>query len=183
MSSDQDCDMLKLIREAQRGKSQEMDSLLRMHQKMIRMLAVRLCCEHISQEELIQEGNLGFMYAVAHYDASKNTKLATYAIPWILGEMRRALRKIESSVYSLDKETEEGQTLHDLLASEDWLNIQHIDLRLALAKLNKEEQILICIRYYRDRTQRESAALLGKSQAQISRMERHALDTLHRLLS
>jgi len=63
------------------------------------------------------------------------------------------------------------------------LNIQHIDLRLALAKLSTEEQIVICMRYYRDKTQRESAVLLGKSQAQISKMERRALNTLYGLLS
>ena len=184
MLSDQDCNMLKLIREAQSGNAQALDGLLRIHQRMIDRLAGRLCCEYISREELTQAGNLGFMHALRHYDISKNAKLMTYAVPWVLGEMRRALRWIESGVYSLDKDIDgNGQTLYDVLAVDEGMNIKYIDLRLALAKLSREEQLLICMRYYRDKTQRESAVLMGKSQAQICKLERRALDTLHRLLS
>jgi len=184
MSSDQECNTLKLIREARNGNVQALDGLLRMHQRMIDLLAGRFYCECISREELTQAGNLGFMHALEHYDTTRHTKLTTYAVPWILGEMRRTLRKIESDVYSLDKAIDgDGRTLYDVLAGDEDLNIQHIDLRLALAKLSTEEQIVICMRYYRDKTQRESAVLLGKSQAQISKMERRALNTLYGLLS
>jgi len=184
MSSDCKSTMMELIREAQNGKAQEMDCLLRMHQGMIFLLAGRLCCECTSREELIQAGNLGFMRALSHYDISSNAKLSTYAVPWILGEMRRAVRRTECFIYSLDQTIDgDGQTLYDILSGEQELNIQYIDLHLALEKLNREQQLVICLRYYRDKTQLESAALLGKSQTQISRMERHALDTLHKLLS
>ena len=184
MSSDHACLEQDMIREAQRGNRQVASDLLRLHRGMINLLAGRISCASSSLEELVQAGNLGFMRALEHYDALKNTRLMTYAVPWILGEMRRCLKRMESRTYSLDQPLDEdGVTLHDVLAGEEGLNIQHIDLRLALEKLSTEEQMLICMRYYRDKTQHESAVLLGKSQAQICRLERRALNTLHELLN
>lgn len=184
MQSDPAIFSQKMIRAAQEGDPQAMDGLLRMHQGMIHLLAGRLRCQSSSMDELIQAGNLGLVRALERYDCSLNTKLITYAVPWILGEMRRMLKQIEKSTYSFDRPMDEaGQTLLDVLAGEEGINIQHIDLRMALEKLSSEERMLICLRYYRDKTQRESAELLGKSQAQISRLERQALDTLRALLS
>ena len=185
MSCDHTCSAQEMIKEAKQGNQWALEALLRMHRGMIVLLAGRLCRESISLEELIQAGTLGFIRALRNYDASQNARLITYAVPWILGEMRRSLKRIENSTYSLDCPVDEngGLTLHDVLAGEDGLNIQHIDLRLALEKLSQEEQILICMRYYRDKTQHEAAVLLGKSQAQVSRIERRALDALHHLLN
>lgn len=161
-----------------------MEALVQSHQEVIRALAGRMQCERISREELIQAGNLGLLRAVSHYDASRDAKLITYALPWILGEMRRASRRMQSSAYSLDQQMDgDGQSLYDVLIGECGIDISGLDLRLALSRLNPDEQILICLRYYRDKTQKETAFILKKSQAQISRMERHALDTLHALLS
>lgn len=184
MPSDARASSRELVKEAQRGEAQALETLLQGHQGLLGAMAQRLRCEWVSREELIQAGNLGLMYAIEHYDASLDTKLITYAVPWILGEMRRAIRKAESSACSLDKPMDgESQTLHDVLAGSEGVDIGRLDLRLALSRLKHEEQILICLRYFRDKTQKEAAAMLGKSQAQISRMERHALDALHVLLS
>jgi len=184
MASDQECGMAGRIQKAQNGNVQELDALLNMHQGLIALLAGRLYCKYISREELIQAGNLGFMLALERYDAAHHTKLTTYAVPWILGEMRRALRMTENSICSLDKESDHNeQTLYDILAGDEGTNIRYMDLRFALEKLSREEKCVISMRYYQDKTQRESAVLMGKSQAQISKIERHALDTLHELLS
>lgn len=162
----------------------EIEELVQSHQQVIHALAGRMRCEQISREELIQAGNLGLLRAVSHYDASRDVKLITYALPWILGEMRRACRRMLNCTYSLDQQVDgEGQSLYDVLIGECGIDIIGIDLRLALSRLNPDEQILICLRYYRDKTQKETAFILKKSQAQISKMERHALDTLHALLS
>ena len=170
------------IEEAKRGDELALEALIRAHQGIIRTLANRLHCQWETWEELIQAGNFGFIQAIAHYDASRNIKLITYAVPWILGEMRKAIRRKE--MYSLDQPMEaEGQTLHDVLAGDLDVDICRIDLRLAISRLNPDEQMLILLRYYRDNTQRETALLLGKSQTQVSRLERRALDALHILLS
>ena len=63
------------------------------------------------------------------------------------------------------------------------VDLNMIDLRVAFDKLGKEAQALLVLRYFRGKTQKETAALLGKSQAQISRMENLTLDQLRELLS
>lgn len=184
MSSDQLCFDQKMIEKAKGGSSQALEYLVERHQGLIRMLARRLCCESVLLDDLLQAGNVGLLYALGHYDSSMHTKLLTYAVPWILGEMRRTLKRIENSKYSLDEPLDrDGQTLHDVLSREECVHTRYIDLRIALESLSSEEQILICMRYYRDKTQREAALLMGKSQAQISKMENKALDTLRKRLS
>jgi len=111
-------------------------------------------------------------------------KFATYAVPWILGEIRGALRQADRNTVSLDDSyEEEQQALLDTIAGESDIDLGRLDLRLAMQNIGYEEQKLICLRYYRDKTQAETAVLLHKSQAQISRMERHALDVLRERLS
>ncbi|MBR5301835.1 MAG: sigma-70 family RNA polymerase sigma factor [Clostridia bacterium] len=173
-----------LIHLARSCAEQDVEMLLKEHQALFCSLANRLRCTWVTQEELIQAGRLGFIDALRHYDPSKEVKLTTYAVPWILGEMRRTMKRLETTACSLDMTMEDGcATLHDIIADPKELNLGWIDLRLAISKLNSEEQLLICLRYFRDKSQKESAALLGKSQTQVSRMERRALDALHAMLS
>ena len=173
-----------LIVAAQNGDAAAKAALVEKHRGIIWMLARRICCAWMNDEELVQAGYLGFMQALIHYDISRETKLITYALPWILGEMRRAIRWKEALVYSLDEPLdEEHATLYDVLGGEMDIDVDRVDLRLALGRLSQEEQLLLCLRYYRDKTQKESAIILGKSQTQISRMERRALDALHAMLS
>ena len=169
---------------AQHGDGPARERLIEMHRGFIWLLARRFQCEWVNCEELVQAGHLGLMQALVHYDASRNTKLITYALPWILGEMRRAMRWKERSAYSLDEPLDgEYLTLYDVIEGEMGIDVDGVDLRLALGRLSREEQLLLCLRYFRDKTQKESAIILGKSQTQISRMERRALDSLHAMLS
>lgn len=181
MQSERTCGEAELVARAQQGDRQAMETLLALHQMLIASLARRLWCfDGLTREELVQAGNLGFMQAVYRYDARKQVKLITYAVPWVLGEMRRAMRSAEKRCVSLEEERgEEGASLLETLRGSAGVNVEHIDLRMAMQRLPKEEQTLICLRYFRDRTQKEAAELLHKSQTQISRMERRALDQLH----
>ena len=110
----------------------------------------------------------------------------TYAVPWILGEMKSALRQLArpAGVLSLEEERGEGgASLLDVLSAGEGIDLEHVNLRLALQQLDAEEQRILCLRYFRDRTQQETACLLGRSQAQVSRMENRALDRLRTLLA
>ena len=60
---------------------------------------------------------------------------------------------------------------------------ERLALRMALDALPGEERRVILLRYFRDATQQETARLLGKSQAQISRIERRALAALRAAMS
>lgn len=171
------------IGEAKCGKPQAIEALVQQHQGIIAALANRLRCEFVSREELVQAGYLGLMQAIARFDESHNVKLSTYALPWILGEMRQTIRRAGGNTYSLDQPMEEcGYALYDVLEGGEGIDVDQLDLRLALCRLKADEQVLICLRYYRDKTQKEAAALLGKSQAQISKLENRALNALHAML-
>lgn len=174
----------ELILTALAGNEQATEALLQMHQGLIWSLANRLHCNIISKEELIQAGQLGFMCALRRYNTSKKAKFTTYAVPWILGEMRQTIKRLEIDGYSLDQPIDDDcTTLHDFISGTETLNLSWVDLRLAISKLNAEEQMLLCLRFFRDKSQKESAILLRKSQTQISRIERRALDTLRIMLS
>lgn len=174
-----------LIDQAQQGDVQAMEALLLLHRPLLWSLAHRLICPAGWADELLQAGFLGMMQAVRRFDCAKDVQLITYATPWILGEMKRALRRLSSAgAVSLDKElSDDGATLMDVVSAGEEVDIEKVDLRLALHSLSDEEQKVICLRFFRDQTQQETACLLGKSQTQISRIERRALDRLHNLLA
>lgn len=172
------------ICEAQQGDKQAIEYLIQKNRKLVEKLSRRVCCDSAYHEELVQAGNLGLLHAIERFDAARDVKLMTYAVSWILGEMRRAIKNIRCDEYSLDQGIAgDGLTLYDVLPGEPGIDIAWLDLRLALSRLNREEQLLICLRYYRDKSQKETAAALGKSQTQISRIESHALEKLRAQLN
>ena len=63
---------------------------------------------------------------------------------------------------------------------ESWL--ENIALREAVRTLTPREQKIISLRYYKDKTQMEIAAEIGISQAQVSRVEKAALEKLRKQL-
>ena len=53
--------------------------------------------------------------------------------------------------------------------------LNHLVIEQLLATLEEEEQTLITLRYYHDKTQNEVAKVLGISQVQVSRLEKKIL--------
>src|SRR3954463_5139898 len=49
-------------------------------------------------DDLIQEGNIGLMKAIEHFDAKKNVRFATYAVWWIRAYITRYLKDNRSQV-------------------------------------------------------------------------------------
>lgn len=175
-----------IILKAQEGNAEAMDYLVERHRPLIHSLSMRIHCYYMEKEELIQAGMLGFLQAVKRYREDYDTKLTTYAVPWILGEMKKAMRRLRLSIetLSLDKELDcDGYNLQSVIQGNSDIGESCIDLHMALEKLDQEEQILICLRYFREKTQKDTSILLGKSQAQISRKEKAALDKLRMLLT
>ena len=80
----------------------------------------------------------------------------------------------DDSMYVIDQ-------LSDDTKSDETL-IENIALKEALKKLNEREKGIITRRYYRGKTQMEIAAEIGISQAQVSRIEKGAIDKLRKYM-
>ena len=80
----------------------------------------------------------------------------------------------EESVYVIDKLTDDGDT------GEEW--VESISLRDALKRLSERELGIISRRFYKGKTQMEIAEEIGISQAQVSRLEKGAIDKLRKYM-
>ena len=179
-------EMRETIRAAQAGDQGAMEALILPNRGLLRSVASRFYCPYISIEELMQAGCIGMMRAIRKYDLNQDTSLMTYAVPWILGEIRTLIREASAaySVLSLDHRRSEDSrdVLLDQICSENPISIERIDLRRALKDLPENERMVICLRYFRDKTQKETSEILGCSQAQVSKTERRAIDHIHAMM-
>ena len=76
------------------------------------------------------------------------------------------------SIYVMDQISDAGSS------DEVWL--ENIALREAMKKLNDREKKIIQMRFYRGKTQMEIAEEIGISQAQVSRLEKGALEQIRK---
>ena len=77
----------------------------------------------------------------------------------------------EDSVFVIDQ-LEGGET------DEDW--IEDISLKEAMRRLGERERHILLMRFYRGKTQMEIAGEIGISQAQVSRLEKAALEKMRK---
>ena len=187
-------------------------------------------------EDLYQIGAMGFVKAIKRFDTNFEVKLSTYAVPYILGEIKRYIRddgmvkvsrstkelgikileiqkehmrktgeeiglaeiakllkvpkeeialaldslKPVESIYEESYSDGEGSiSILDRLSSkndEEAQIVNQISLREAIKGLEEDEQEIIMLRYYREKTQSQVAKILGLTQVQVSRLERKVLD-------
>ena len=83
--------------------------------------------------------------------------------------------------------TEGGDTLYVMDQISDKKNkeetwVENLSLREAINRLNKRERHIIDLRFYEGKTQMEVADEIGISQAQVSRLEKHALHSMRNYL-
>jgi len=72
------------------------------------------------------------------------------------------------------------QVSDDRVSEDDW--VRDLSIRQALSKLQKREQNIIKQRYFQGRTQMEVAEEIGISQAQVSRLEKAALQQMRKYI-
>jgi RNA polymerase sigma-B factor len=70
----------------------ERDALVVKYLPLARGLAARYRHSHIPLEDLVQVASMGLVMAAGRFDASRGTSFSSYAVPTILGELRRHLR-------------------------------------------------------------------------------------------
>jgi RNA polymerase sigma-B factor len=63
-----------------------------MHENLVRYLAAKFAHRGEPIEDLVQVGMIGLIHAIDRYDAERGTKLSTFAVPTIVGEIKRHFR-------------------------------------------------------------------------------------------
>ncbi len=82
----------ELIEKAQKGDKTAMEELINANMGLIRSIVPRFADRGVEYEDLVQIGAVGMIKAVKSYEASYGTVFSTYAVPLIIGEIRRFLR-------------------------------------------------------------------------------------------
>ncbi|NMA69186.1 MAG: RNA polymerase sporulation sigma factor SigF [Desulfitobacterium sp.] len=87
-----DEEMMDLIRKAQGGDEEAREYLINCNLKLIFNLVQRFAHRGYELEDLFQIGTIGLIKAIDKFDFSFGVKFSTYAVPMIIGEIRRFLR-------------------------------------------------------------------------------------------
>ena len=85
-------EMYKLISMAQCGNNDALESIIRDNKGLVWCVVRKFAGRGVETDDLFQIGSIGLIKAVNKFDTSFNVEFSTYAIPMILGEIRRFLR-------------------------------------------------------------------------------------------
>ena len=192
-------------------------------------------------DDLFQIGCIGLIKSIDNFDLNQNVQFSTYAVPMIIGELRRYLRdnnsiRVSRSIKDLaykvltikEKYLKEHQKEIGIEEIAKLLNIEvdsvvmcldaiqtpmslqepvygegtesiylmdqvrdkknndeywtdNITMCEALKKLNDKEKSIMHKRFFEGRTQMEVADEIGISQAQVSRIEKNAIEHIKRI--
>lgn len=231
-----------LFERIKKGDTEARELYIKGNLRLVLSIIKRFSASNENVDDLFQIGCIGLMKAIDNFDTTLNVKFSTYAVPMIIGEIRRYLRdnnsirvsrslrdtaykaiyakenyvkknlkeptineiaeeigiEKEDIVYALDAiqspvslyepvYTEGGDTLYVMDQISDKKNkednwIEDLSLKEALKRLDDREKNIIEMRFYEGRTQMEVAQEIGISQAQVSRLEKHALKAMRTYL-
>ncbi len=82
----------KLIMSAQQGEEKAKEELVKRNVGLIRSAVRRFYGRGVSDEDLFQIGAMGLVKAIMRFDVGYEVEFSTYAVPMIIGEIRRFLR-------------------------------------------------------------------------------------------
>ncbi len=82
----------RLLAESLAGDESATAELIRRNTGLVRSIALRFSSRGYDQEDLIQIGLLGLLKAIRTFDVARGCAFSTYAVPLVLGEIRRFLR-------------------------------------------------------------------------------------------
>ena len=239
LTDDEKCELMK---RAKAGDSEARQDLIYGNLRLVLSIIQRFTNRKENMDDLFQVGCIGLVKAVDNFNTDFDVKFSTYAVPMIIGEIRRYLRdnnaiRISRSLRDLayrslqareelinEKQTDpsveeiaarlgenrdavvrameaiiepislyepvysdNGDSIYvmDQLSdsdSSDEIWLENIVLREAMKKLSERERTIINMRYYNNKTQMEIAEEIGISQAQVSRLEKGALEHIRKQL-
>ncbi len=228
----------ELLKKASDGDKKSREKLINGNLRLVLSVIQRFSSRKDCADDIFQVGCIGLIKAIDNFDINVGVKFSTYAVPMIIGEIRRYLRdnnmlrvsrgmrdlayqalsvkEVLSKRLGREATNEEianeikvpkenvtaaleaiiePVSLYDPVYSdgtdsvfvmdgikdeentdEHW--IENIALQTAMSKLGSRESAIINMRFFRGKTQMEIAEEIGISQAQVSRIEKNALERI-----
>jgi len=83
---------IDLLRKAKRGDKEAKDKLVSLNLGLVWSIVKRFSNRGYELEDLFQIGSIGLLKAIEKFDFSYDVKFSTYAVPMIMGEIRRYIR-------------------------------------------------------------------------------------------
>lgn len=105
------------IIDAQNGNQETMSKLVEENNGLIWSIVKRFQGRGYELEDLYQIGSIGFIKSIKRFDVSFDVKLSTYAVPYILGEIKRFIRddgsiKVSRSIKELAMKIKDVESKH-----------------------------------------------------------------------
>lgn len=131
------------IAKAQNGNSEAMDSLVKNNMGLVYNIARRFIGRGYEIEDLNQIGAMGLVKSIKKFDINYNVQLSTYAVPFIIGEIKRYIRddgkiKVSRSIKELATKINQIQKEYIIKNGEE-IKIEKI---AELLNVSKEEVAL-----------------------------------------
>ena len=228
---------MQLLKRMHAGDRKAREELVNGNLRLVLSVIQRFTQRGENLDDLFQVGCIGLIKSIDNFDISQNVRFSTYAVPMIIGEIRRYLRDnnairisrsvrdtayramqvkerrtteklrdptVEEIARELDLPKEEvvmaleaivdpvslyepvysdgGDTIYvmdqvgDHNDDKNWLD--EIALKEAIRSLSNREKRILNLRFFKGMTQVEVSNEIGISQAQVSRLEKGALDRI-----
>ena len=232
---------LELLGKARDGSGSARDELIKGNLRLVLSVVQKFSNRGENPDDLFQVGCIGLIKAIDNFDIKQQVKFSTYAVPMIIGEIRRYLRDNNSIRVSrsmrdtayramqtrerlinrdlrepaveqiaqemgVDKAqvvtaleaivepvslyepvySDSGDTIYvmdqigDRGGDTDWM--EELALKEAVGRLDEREKRILSLRFFGGKTQMEVSKEVGISQAQVSRLEKSALERIKRQL-
>ena len=232
-----DKEQKELLIKIRNGDNVSRDKFIHGNLKLVLSVVQRFSSRGENMDDLFQVGCIGLIKSIDNFDTSQDVKFSTYAVPMIIGEIRRYLRDnnairvsrsikdtaykamqvkeklaaqngkeplvqeiakelnlpVEDVVIALESVvspislydpvyTDGGDTIYvldqvgDKNDDKNWLS--EIAFKEAIKNLNPREKQILSLRFMQGKTQMEVSNEIGISQAQVSRLEKGALQKI-----
>ncbi|MBQ9728704.1 MAG: RNA polymerase sporulation sigma factor SigG [Clostridia bacterium] len=227
----------ELMKRLKNGDRAAREQFIVGNMRLVLSLVKRFRIKNLGADDVFQAGCVGLIKAIDGFDTSVGVKFSTYAVPMIVGEIKRYLRdgnslrvsrsirdtayralKAREAIESRDEEATlakiaeemkvaEREVVYALDAISDPVSIyepvynkagdtlllmdqlcdekntdeiwtEHVALSEAMEKLGDREKKILFLRYFEGKTQTEISEEVGISQAQVSRLEKNAIENI-----
>ncbi len=114
-------DTLRHVRQAQNGDEKSKEILITSNSLLVKSIVYRFKNKGADYDDLYQLGCIGLLKAVYNFNESFGVRFSTYAVPMIIGEIKRFLRDdgeikvsriIKCQAYKISRFNEEFQLKH-----------------------------------------------------------------------